>query len=124
METRGLQGLKAGDTVVIVSSNPRNENPRRRTVKTAGRVWITVSTGLRYSIETGEEAEHFGYQDRALTVPQYEDMAERRRLFAILDRWGMDPKRRLPAADHELTTEQLCQVAALLETFEAGEAGS
>jgi len=79
---------------------------------------------LRYSIETGEDAEHYGYQDRALTVPQYQDRVERRRLFAILDRWGMDPKHRFPAAEHELTTERLVQVAALLQTFEAEEAAS
>jgi len=41
-QDRGLHGLKAGDPIVIVSSNPQNENPRRRTIKTFGRVWVTT----------------------------------------------------------------------------------
>lgn len=121
---RGLEGLKAGDQIVVISRDPRGPNPRRQEIKTAGRVWVTTQGGLKYAISDGEAQAQYGYREMALTVPQYQEFAERRRLLAMLDRWGMNYTRRVPGPERELTLAQLRQVAALLETFEDEEAGS
>lgn len=110
-----LTDVKRGDRVVVFGYTAV---PQLRTVEAAGPKWITV-LGWRYEradgrLRNGTSSEYI------MTEAAYADQLEEARLHGVLRRWGLFPFGGYASRKHDLTRAQLVQLAALLESFEAG----
>jgi predicted P-loop ATPase len=106
-----LEGVQLGDTIVVITEL---ESIREAIVTGTGKVWVTA-LGTRFRRDTGQAASSYS-RPCAMTRAENDRREENRRMLGTLRAWGLQ---RAAVAVHELTREQLAQVAALLDSFEA-----
>ncbi len=113
----GLEGLAAGDALVVHDSQGRYSH---RKVARVGRVWLTDDSGDRFRIADGcgggQQADN---GTAAMTVAEWDLREEIARLTERLRGWGWVPARSL----HDVTPAQMRRMAALLGEFEAENSG-
>jgi hypothetical protein len=85
-----LEGLVPGDLIRVHDSQGRY---RREVVAKVGRVWLYDGNGDKYKIADGEAEERLqvGHGTRAVTVAEWEVIAETKRLTVKLLEWGWVP---------------------------------
>lgn len=116
MSAEGLNGVKAGDNLVLVTGNRfRGDEPV--TVSRVGRQYLYISANgkerrERYDRKTGVEVDQRGLQERLLTQAQYEEMTERKSLFMNLLAAGIDVRHEKRA---EMSTGKLRALLAVVQ---------
>ncbi|MFB6881419.1 hypothetical protein ACFCY8_11340 [Streptomyces noursei] len=124
MTTESLQGVKVGDELVLVAGNRfRGDEPV--IVSRVGTKYVYVTLHGRecreqFDRKTGVEVDQRGVRARLLTPAQYEEMAQRRKLFARLLGAGIEVRHGKRA---ELSTDQLRALLAVVQGEAAGSAG-
>ncbi|MFI6210281.1 hypothetical protein ACIBAI_28600 [Streptomyces sp. NPDC051041] len=115
MSTEGLNGVKVGDNLVMVTGNRfRDDEPV--TVSRVGSKYVYVTLHgqerrERFDRKTGIEEGQRGLRARLLTPEQYEEKAQRQALFAQLLAAGIEVRHDKRA---EMPTQKLRALLAVM----------
>lgn len=116
MTSEGLNGVKPGDHLVLVTGN-RYRGDEPVTVSRVGRQYLYVSLhGVerreRYDRKTGVEVDQRGIRSRLVTPQQYEESKQRDALFHALMDAGIEVRQILRP---KLSTDNLRALLAIVQ---------
>lgn len=110
-----LEGVRAGDTVVVVSGNRYRGTTAVRRVTRVGRKYLYADGGyceLKFEISNGREPTQYGSGDAAYTPAQYAESQLRTATIKALHEAGVELRN---PWNCPLTTDQLTALLAVVQ---------
>jgi hypothetical protein len=116
MPATGLEGIKVGDPLILVTGN-RYRGDEPVTVTRIGRVYLYVTRpggcelDMRFDRKTGVEGGNVGVRARLATQEQYDESKQRAALYEQLRVAGIEVKHEVRS---DITTDQLRALLAVV----------